>query len=233
MCYNKINLFNSFKLNIFSKILKCVFAVFFKVCNSKKEGDKINIFSTKSINLISFIISTIIVLIFSIVIHNIETNSGKESDKINFETVISEKNNEVENIERNVVQQDIVKLDWYIEIPAISLKAPVHDTVDMEVLNNYVGHFNETSKKNGNIGLAGHNRGYKNNYFENINKLQIGDEIKYKYNEFEGRYYIEKIETIKSTNWSYLESSKNNKITLITCVENKPDLRLCIQAIQK
>ena len=103
----------------------------------------------------------------------------------------------------------------------------------MEVLNEFVGHFEETSKTIGNIGLAGHNRGYKNNYFENLNKLKIGDDIKYKYNEFEGIYYVEKKETIKSTNWSYLDKSQNNRITLITCIENKPDLRLCIQAIQK
>lgn len=44
---------------------------------------------------------------------------------------------------------------------------------------------------------------------------------------------MEKIETIKCTNWSYLDKSQNNSITLITCIENKPDLRLCIQAIQK
>ena len=44
---------------------------------------------------------------------------------------------------------------------------------------------------------------------------------------------IEKIEIIKNTNWSYLENTSENKITLITCIENKPDLRLCIQAIQK
>ncbi len=113
------------------------------------------------------------------------------------------------------------------------MKAPIQDTVNMNVLNEFVGHFEETSKTIGNIGLAGHNRGYKNNYFENLNKLKISDEIKYKYNEFVGIYYVEKIETIKSTNWSYLDKSQNNRITLITCIENKPDLRLCIQAIQK
>ena len=84
----------------------------------------------------------------------------------------------------------------------------------MEVLNDYVGHFEDTAKEEGNIGLAGHNRGYKNNYFKNINKLKKGDEIKYKYNNFEKTYIIEKIETIKNTNWSYLENTKENKITL-------------------
>ena len=103
----------------------------------------------------------------------------------------------------------------------------------MEVLNEFVGHFEETSKTVGNIGLAGHNRGYKNNYFENLKKLKKGDEVKYRYYEFEGIYYVEKIENIKSTNWSYLDNSHNNRITLITCIENKPDLRLCVQAIQK
>ncbi len=103
----------------------------------------------------------------------------------------------------------------------------------MDILNDYVGHFEDTSKEKGNIGLAGHNRGYKNNYFEKLNKLKKGDEIKYKYNNFEKTYLIEKIETIKNTNWSYLENTKENKITLITCIENKPDLRLCVQAIEK
>ena len=112
-------------------------------------------------------------------------------------------------------------------------KVILWDEYQTKVLNEFVGHFEETSKTIGNIGLAGHNRGYKNNYFENLNKLKIGDEIKYKYNEFEGIYYVEKKETIKSTNWSYLDKSQNNRITLITCIENKPDLRLCIQAIQK
>ncbi len=123
--------------------------------------------------------------------------------------------------------------NWYVEIPIISLKAPIQESVNMDVLNEYVGHFEDTPKKEGNIGLAGHNRGYLKNYFQDLNKLKRGDEIIYKYNEFENKYIIQRIETIKSTNWSYLENSKENKITLITCIENKPDFRLCVQALQK
>ena len=103
----------------------------------------------------------------------------------------------------------------------------------MDVLNEYVGHFEDTPKKEGNIGLAGHNRGYSKNYFQDLNKLKKGNEIKYKYNTFKNTYFIQSIETIKSTNWNYLENTKENKITLITCIENKPDLRLCVQAVQK
>ena len=173
-----------------------------------------------------------IVLVLNLVFHNITINCGKDINKTNIEKTISKNKNKDEEIEINK-GKDKDELNWYIEIPAISLKAPIQESVNMEVLNEFIGHFEETSKTVGNIGLAGHNRGYKNNYFEYLNKLKNGDEIKYKYNEFEGIYYVEKIENIKCTNWSYLDKSQNNRITLITCIENKPDLRLCIQAIQK
>ena len=62
--------------------------------------------------------------------------------------------------------------NWYIEIPAINLKANIAEGTTKEIMEDYIGHFEETSKKIGNIGLAAHNRGYKNNYFQNIKKLK-------------------------------------------------------------
>ena len=38
---------------------------------------------------------------------------------------------------------------------------------------------------------------------------------------------------IKDTDWSRLENTEENILTLITCVENKPEQRRCIQAIEK
>ncbi len=37
---------------------------------------------------------------------------------------------------------------------------------------------------------------------------------------------------IKQTNWEYIENTKDNRITLITCVENMYEYRRCIQAIE-
>lgn len=174
-------------------------------------------------------------VIFRYYNHNLKIINNKEFNisKNISEEVIQQNKFEEKNYEVDITKKDIETKNWYIEIPAINLKAPIEETTNIEVLNNYVGHFEETSKTIGNIGLAGHNRGYKNNYFENLYKLKKGDEIKYQYFEFEKQYYVEKIDIIKNTNWSYLEKTDQNKITLITCVENKPDLRLCIQAIQK
>lgn len=188
---------------------------------------KINIYSTKNINILTGIISFFLVLFLNLFFHSTTINSI-ENPILNFDKEISENKSQDKSNEQNNEE-----LNWYIEIPSINLKAPINESTKMEVLNDYVGHFEDTSKEEGNIGLAGHNRGYKNNYFKNINKLKKGDEIKYKYKNFEKTYLIEKIENIKNTNWSYLENTKENRITLITCIENKKDLRLCIQAIEK
>ena len=122
---------------------------------------------------------------------------------------------------------------WKIEIPKISLIADIKDGTTKEVLNQYVGHFEETQKENGNIGLAGHNRGYEVNYFQNLKLLKEGDTIIYTHNEFIKEYEVEKNRIIKDTDWKYLENTEDNRLTLITCVENEPEYRRCIQAIEK
>lgn len=122
---------------------------------------------------------------------------------------------------------------WQIEIPKISLIANIAEGTTKEILGQYVGHFKETQKENGNIGLAAHNRGYEVNYFQNLKLLKEGDEIKYKHNEFEKIYEVEKCRIIKDTDWEYLENTEENMLTLITCVENEPEYRRCVQAVEK
>ena len=100
-------------------------------------------------------------------------------------------------------------------------------------MNKYIGHFEETSKNSGNIGLAAHNRGYDVNYFANIKKLKEGDEIVYKYNDFQKTYIVLKNIIITDTDWSYLKPTEKDSITLITCVENEPHYRRCIYAMEK
>lgn len=146
----------------------------------------------------------------------------------NEEKQVSE--NKTENLETKVENKDT---NWNIEIPQISLNAQISEGVTKEVMNKYVGHFENTSTKEGNICLAAHNRGYPVNYFQNIKVLKEGDEIIYKYNNFEKTYVVDTIEIIEDTDWSYLENTEENRITLITCVENEPKYRRCIQGIEK
>ena len=165
--------------------------------------------------------STVIVELNS---NNINQDT-KEDLKIqnNYSNMQIEENSQTETIENN----------WKIKIPKISLEASISEGTGKEVMDKYVGHFEETSKKSGNIGLAAHNRGYAVNYFARIKELKEGDEIIYKYNDFEKTYTVIENKIIKDTDWEDLEETEENKITLITCVENEPEYRRCIQGIEK
>lgn len=136
----------------------------------------------------------------------------------------------VENIP-NIVEDSLEKQkigDWYIKIPAINLVANIKEGTSQEVMELYVGHFEETSKFVGNVGLAAHNRGYTYNYFERLKELKNGDEIEYGYHGQVKRYQVEKQMIIKDTDWTNLENTEENRITLITCVENEPSYRRCV-----
>ena len=100
-------------------------------------------------------------------------------------------------------------------------------------MDNYIAHFEETSKNLGNIGLAAHNRGYENNYFEKLKQLKEGDIIIYTYQENKREYEVMNHIIINDTDWTSLEQTKENIITLITCVENQPEYRRCIQGKEK
>lgn len=157
---------------------------------------------------------------------NNSTENKIDENNNNITTQIPEENNTTTNTSSK-------DYDWQIEIPAISLKAEIAEGTSKEVMNKFVGHFTETSIKKGNVGLAAHNRGYQFNYFENLKKLKENDQIIYKYKDFQKTYFVEKIKIIKDTDWSYLENTEENVITLITCVENEPEYRRCIQGIER
>lgn len=198
--------------------------------------NKINIYTTRSIDCLSLVITMVIFLSVSFIINNF---SRVSLESINFSEQVPNREDiqknalvQIENKNVNSINEE-KQYNWYIEIKSINLKAPIEESTETEVLAHSVGHFIDTSLKEGNVGLAAHNRGYEVNYFENLKSVKIGDEIIYQYNDFKKKYEIDTIEIIEDTNWSYLEQTDDNKITLITCVENEPNYRRCVQATQK
>ena len=131
-----------------------------------------------------------------------------------------------ENIEDAINKTEI----WQIEIPKIVLKEEIKQGTTKEILTKNIGHFINTSKKEGNVCLAIHNQ---MDFFKKIRLLKKGDEIKYKYNLFEKIYEVEKCRIIRRDELEYLVQTEDNMLTLITYVENQPEYRRCIQAIEK
>lgn len=191
-------------------------------------------FSTTYINVVSLFISIIIFSFVQLFFSNYKNFSQKSYLKAGFnvENQIQNKVSNSLNNQTNSQESQQETEEWYIEIPIINLKANIKEGTEKETLDDYVGHFEETQKENGNIGLAAHNRGYKNNYFENIKKLKEDDSIFYNYKGKIKEYKVEKISIIKDTDWNCLENTEKNIITLITCVENQPEYRRCIQGRQ-
>lgn len=187
-----------------------------------------------SLNIISFILA-ILLIFFECVVYE-STNkiklNGKMEEYYKTSNEIVNATKEKNKIE-NTINAGISKNIWKIEIPKINLTAEISSGTTEDVLNNYVGHFSETAKDNGNVGLAAHNRGYNVNYFSRIKELENGDEIYYTYNGIRKEYIVNSKLIIKDTNWNYLKNTEDNRITLITCVENEPEYRRCIQAIEK
>ena len=112
------------------------------------------------------------------------------------------------------------------------LKAEVKEGSSNEILNEYIGHIENTSTYDGNVGLAGHNRGNKNSYFARLNELKKGDIISYNTNFATKKYKVDNIQTILETDWNLLKETDQNKLTLITCIANKKLQRLCVQATE-
>lgn len=197
-------------------------------------------YSVIYINIVSFVISIIIFLIVNLFFSNMYIFTTKGIFKISFKVnngYIQRDSNYVEdtNTEKTIEEEVENKNDeWYLEIPCINLKANIKEGTTKEIMEDYIGHFEETKKDIGNIGLAAHNRGYKNNYFQNLKELKENDEIYYKDKNKKRKYVVIKNIIIKDTDWTNLEeSSDGNIITLITCVENQPEYRRCVQGKEK
>mgnify|MGYP004643057537 FL=1 len=175
-----------------------------------------------------YILTSIIFIIFQIFFNQNPIDVNLNTNIMEQQITDLEAEDKEENLEESKKNEN-----WKIEIPKISLNAEIAEGTTKETLNQYIGHFENTKKKEGNIGLAAHNRGYKVNYFQDLKLLEKGDEIKYTYDDFEKIYEVEKIRIIKDTDWEYLENTEDNRLTLITCVENQPEYRRCVQAVEK
>ena len=149
------------------------------------------------------------------------------------EHIIDNTEKNIEEVQKEKIEEKSYQNNWSIEIPEINLTAEIAEGTSAEIMNKYVGHFEDTKIEYGNIGLAAHNRGYPVNYFQDLKKLKEGNEIIYKHGDYVMTYEVKTIEIIENTDWSYLKNTEDNRITLITCVENEPKYRRCIQGVEK
>lgn len=174
------------------------------------------------------LLSVLIMCIFSCLIINLRKMyfTYKEKEALqNVENILQEEKNEKDQEKQNINKNGEIGL---IIIPSLDIKAPIYEGTSSDVLKYSVGHFKETNLWEGNIVLASHNRGSYAHYFSEINKLKNGEEIIYITNMGERRYEVLENKIIDETNVEILQNTKENIITLVTCVTNQKSKRQCI-----
>lgn len=178
---------------------------------------------------IPLVVLTIIISVFLVQKYKI-FSANKKAD----ETIVVGDNKEIQELE-TLEQKEIKHNDSIgtLTIPDILLdNAPIKESVELSTLSEAIGHFTSTSLYSGNVGLASHNGGGKGDYFKNLSKVKEGSEIYYQTDFGVRRYIVKTIAIIDETDWSYLQETEDNRITLITCVKGQKSKRLCVQALE-
>ena len=200
-------------------------------------------YSKYFINITSFILACLITGIviifmqkFSIKTSKIETNKEEIINQNNLVTI--QENLVEQNIAEVIANENTITSNekqgeiWQVMIPKLDLIAPITEGTDQATISKTIGHFTETSNWDGNVGLASHNRGNRASFFENIKNLVKNDLIIYQKGDNTKHYQVETVTIIQDNDWSYLQPTTDNRITLITCIKNQPNYRLCIQALE-
>lgn len=117
-----------------------------------------------------------------------------------------------------------------IKIDKIGFEGLIYEGTSLETLDKGIGHFESSPYLEGNVCLAGHNY---SGVWKNLHTLENGDTITY--TSFLGtkEYEVNNVTQISETDWTLLEDTEENYLTLITCVKGKTSLRLAVQAIEK
>lgn len=118
-----------------------------------------------------------------------------------------------------------------VKIPSLDINMKVWEGETNASMRKGLGHYSSTSAWDGNVGVCGHNRGSKY-AIGAIKSLKKGDTITYTTIYGTRTYEVALVKTISSSDWSYLQATADNRLTLTTCLANRPEKRVCVQAVE-
>ena len=118
-----------------------------------------------------------------------------------------------------------------IKIPSLKISMKLWEGETNASMKKGLGHYSSTSAWDGNVGVCGHNRGTKY-AIGSIKNLERGDTITYTTIYGTRTYAVETVKVISNTDWSYLQATSDNRITLTTCLADHPESRVVVQAVE-
>jgi len=187
----------------------------------------------KAITILLVIILVLIIIISSFFIIKHLNNKQKINNILNEytkETLQDTLENNTADYELNDITKQIdgENVLGIIEIEKINFQGLVYEGTSSSTLEKGVGHFETSPYFNGNVCMAAHNY---TNVWGKLYTLKNGDKITY--TSFLGKrdYKVISSTKIDETDWSLLQNTNDNLLTLITCVKGERTKRLCVQAI--
>ena len=118
-----------------------------------------------------------------------------------------------------------------LSIPKLGINMKVWEGETNTSMAKGVAHYSSTSAWAGNVGLCGHNRGAAYNIGA-IKDLAAGDTITYTTMYGTRTYQVSMVKIIANNDWSYLQSTADNRVTITTCLANHPESRVMVQAVE-
>jgi LPXTG-site transpeptidase (sortase) family protein len=118
-----------------------------------------------------------------------------------------------------------------VRIPSLGIDMKVWEGETNASMAKGLGHYSSTSAWDGNVCVCGHNRG-ASYVIGSIKDLEIGDTVTYTTIYGTRTYAVSYVGVISYTDWSHLQATADNRITLTTCLANQPSSRVCVQAVE-
>lgn len=161
-------------------------------------------------------------------IYNIYNNDNRQ-DIINQYHTVNNENTLGVPVASEENKEETLNAIATLEIPSINFKDIVIEGTTQDALAQGIGLFEHSSILQGNVCLAGHNT---TRFFANLKDVKQGDRIKYSSCLGNKEYEVTTIKQIEETDWSMLEDTEDNRLTIISCVKGQKNLRLCVQALE-
>ncbi len=136
-------------------------------------------------------------------------------------------------IEKKYTIDDLNKCSWSIFIPKINILENIFEGTNLNTLEKGVGYFVDSTKDKGNICLAGHNIGITVSPFKNLYKLRKNDILYYKYKGKTYKYILMYKKEIDETDFTHINKTKYNCLTIVTCIAGKKQKRLVFRFNRK
>lgn len=184
-----------------------------------------------------FIIIIIIIAILVLVSIFWMINYFSEKDKIKnvYDTYTDDYIQNKVEIQNTTTSDDLMleidgeKVLGIIKIDKINFEGLVYEGTSLSTLSKGVGHLSNSPCFNGNVCLAAHNT---SKFWAKLNTLENGDTITY--TSFLGtkEYQVNNITQVEETDWTLLNDTEENYLTLVTCIKGKSNLRLVVQAVE-